>query len=96
MDIWEAVEILNERYPSDGRDPLEECRRVKEEMSKESAGLSFDELMKYYGDCDFDDSEIKIEYLNREGLLRILDVPYCEIAEEAAAGYAKTGLLFRR
>jgi hypothetical protein len=73
MDIWEAVEILNECYPSDGRDPLEECRKIKEDMSKEIVGFSYDELVKYCEDCDFDDSEIKLKDLTREDLLKILE-----------------------
>jgi len=73
MDIWEAVEILNERYPSDGRDPLDECRKIKEEMSKEIVWFSYEELVKYCEDCGFDDSEIKLENLTRESLLEILE-----------------------
>ena len=73
MKLCEVVEILNERYPSDGSDPLEECWRIKEEISRETANLPYDGLMKYYEDCGVDDSGIRLENLTREEYLKILD-----------------------
>jgi len=75
MDIFELVDVLNELYPSPpGYDPLEECRRIKEEVAREYWSLSPEEQEHFFDDVDddFADAPVDIRNVTREELIEVL------------------------